>query len=112
MKPGPDATINGVIHKTVIDDRGVQRFQQNRIVRDLLTATTYMDKDGRWLPVPIGATRISLNEIAMATGDGRYTGGEWRELYRLIGYSIGGYGEIFPDDEIDNPLDAKSAEDR
>lgn len=68
----------------VRDEQGVRRFRANRIVRDLLDAAT----EGR---------RYDLNEIwRQAKGHGKYTLPELQELYQLIGYSLDGYGEIFP----------------
>lgn len=89
-KPGPTIKINGVEHATIFTENGVQRFPANRVVTAMFDATT--DRSG------------DLNQLWIDQQEGRYTLGEMRELYRLIGYSIAGYAEIFEDDEIENPL--------
>lgn len=80
------AKINGVKYPTVVVD-GVQRFRENRIIRDLVDA----GREGR---------RLDLNEIAIRTDKDRYSRHEQQELYRLIGYSICGFAEVFDEDEI------------
>lgn len=82
--------IGGKEYDTVMVD-GVQRFPQNRIIRDLLDAATETGK-------------IDLNLIADRSHFKVYTGAERRELYRLIGYSVSGYCEIFTGDNVENPL--------
>ena len=66
---------------------GVVRYRRNRIIDDLVTATI----NGRVGP--------NLNEIAMDVQLGKYTEGERAELYRLIGYSLSGFDDVFPGDE-------------
>lgn len=83
--------ISGKPYKTVIDEKGVQRFPENRIVSALLDAAS----SGR---------KMDMNDIARMTAMGEFTVKERRELYRLIGYSVCGYSEIFPGDTIVNPL--------
>lgn len=80
-QPGPDVLINGVRYATVIID-GVQRFPTNRAVRWLIN---------KYEP---------LNELWRTYGP---VDDDLRELYRLIGYSVCGYGDIFPRDKITNP---------
>lgn len=82
--------ISGKEYDTVMVD-GVQRFPQNKIIRDLLDHATEYGKFG-------------MNEIARDTHLKKYSPAERRELYRLVGYSVCGYAEIFEHDKIENPL--------
>lgn len=61
----------------VLDEDGVARFQENRIVRDLLKS---------------GA--INLNDIAIRAAHGEYTDAEQMQLAQLIGYSVSGFGDL------------------
>lgn len=65
-------------HEIVIDEHGVERFRQNRLVRFLVDNCKY-----------------DLNHIWGLYGDGDFTDAEMREVYRLMGYSVGGFGEVF-----------------
>lgn len=64
------------IQPLVTDDRGVLRFKENHIVRDLLDFAT--DRG------------FGLNEIARR----EYSRGDRQQLAQLIGYSLRGYGEL------------------
>lgn len=92
-EPGDKITIrvSGKKHETILDEHGVQRFRINRIIADLLDVATEGGK-------------LDLNEIHRRVWQGLYTQEERRELYRLIGYSVCGYAEIFETDTIRNPL--------
>jgi hypothetical protein len=61
----------------VIDEHGVPRFKANKIVRYIL------DHGG-----------IDLNHIAMKSGPLGFSAEDHMQLAQLIGYSIGGYGEL------------------
>lgn len=84
------AKINGVKYDTVLVDK-VQRFQENRIIRDLVDAA----KDGK---------KLNLNDIAVRAAQGAYCKAEMHELHRLIGYSVCGFSEVFEDDKIDSSM--------
>lgn len=80
--------INGAPVITIIDDAGVQRLQTRTYLKEL---------------VDCGA--INLNRLAIAVrADGSCSRAASRWLYQNIGYSLCGYAEIFPEDEIENPL--------
>jgi len=64
------------IQPLVVDDKGVLRFKQNAIVRDLLDFASERGFD--------------LNEIARKN----YTRTDRQQLAQLIGYSLSGYGEL------------------
>lgn len=99
--PGPDIKINGDTYPTIIDEHGTQRFPKNRIVEDLLKETNHGNA-GRYL---------DLNEIwQRSRGVSGYTADEIKEFYRLIGISICGYADVFPDDKIKNPMWAKEGD--
>lgn len=84
------ATVNGVKYDTVLVG-GVQRFRANRIVRDLVNAAC----EGK---------KLDLNEIALRAARGGYSKAEMQELYRLMGYSVCGFSEVFESDKIDSSL--------
>lgn len=65
----------------------VVRYRRNRIIDDLVTATIH------------GRVGPNLNDIAVAVQLGKYTEGERAELYRLIGYSLSGFEDVFADHE-------------
>lgn len=92
-RPKPDghyATINRKRYPTVTVDK-VQRFRSNRIIRDLLDSAT----NGR---------KLDLNQIVTNASNGLYCKEEMHELYRLIGYSVCGFSECFPDDSVNSDL--------
>lgn len=68
----------------VIMDGTVLRFKQNRVVRHLLTTAS-------------GGRRCDLNDIARMAGDGLFSADEMLEFYRLLGYSVDGFQDVFPD---------------
>lgn len=65
----------------------VIRYRRNRIINDMVTAAMN------------GQVALGLNEIAMRVALGKYTRAEMAELYRLIGYSLSGFEDVFQDDE-------------
>lgn len=87
------ATVNGRVFPTVLIqlEGKVQRFRANRIVRDLLDAATKGKK-------------LDLNEIWITAHKGGYSRDEMHELYRLIGYSICGFSEVFLGDRVDSSM--------
>jgi hypothetical protein len=92
-RPKPNghyATINRKRYATVLVDN-VQRFPQNRIIRDLLDAAQ-------------AGQKLDLNGIAIRAANGAYCKEEMRELYRLIGYSVCGFSEVFEDDKIGSSM--------
>lgn len=108
---GSWCSINGDVFPTVRLDEGnapykTQRFVKNRIVRDLLDAASEGHK-------------LDLNEIALRHAYHKYTRDELMELYRLIGYSVDGFCEIFYHEHDDNtdpearhgPIEIVSSED-
>jgi hypothetical protein len=64
---------------------GVIRYRRNRIINDLVMAAN----DGK-----VG---LDLNRITVKVARGEYTEAERAELYRLIGYSVSGFEDVFPD---------------
>jgi len=77
-------------HRIELDAHGVERFKRNRIINDLVDAAC----DGRLGP--------GLNTVAKGARTGKYTQNERAELYRLIGYSVSGFGDCFPQNEEDD----------
>jgi len=64
---------------------GVERFRRNRIINDLVDAAR------------VGKVGRNLSQITVAVDRGTYTHEERAELYRLIGYSIDGFADVFPE---------------
>jgi len=79
--------INGKPIETKMVD-GVQRLPCNSVIRYMLD--THPDFD--------------MNRMAYKQGHGDFSEDEVRMIYQNIGYSVCGYSDIFPDDEIENPL--------
>jgi hypothetical protein len=73
--------INGKEYPTVMVGT-VERFLANPIIRELLDAAT----EGR---------KMNLNDVARLYGNGACTLEQMHELYRLIGYPLSGFGEVF-----------------
>jgi hypothetical protein len=71
----------------VMDDHDILRFKKNAIVRELL------DRDPGIHNV-IGPAGSGLNRISYDVVLGRHTAEDYSQLMQLIGYSIGGYGEL------------------
>lgn len=72
----------------VLAEDGVIRFQENRIVRDLLKTST-----------------LDLNQIALRG----YTPAEHMQLAQLIGYSVSGFGDLsYADKDVVRRADKKS----
>lgn len=72
--------------ETVLDENGVLRWKVNKAVRWLLELQDYQ---------PLN--RLSLAGIPEQ---------DRRELYRLMGYSISGYMEIFNETDVDEATEA------
>lgn len=71
----------------ITDANGTRRFQENRVVRHLLDEAT-------------AGRKCDLNVLWQIVqchhqGDRKWMA-DFREFYQMIGYSLGGYGEIFP----------------
>lgn len=82
------ASINGVKYDTVIKN-GAQRFQENRIVSRLVDWAARAGYD--------------LNRIWLDYQQKSFTREEMRELYRLMGYSVCGFDELFGPNSDNHP---------
>jgi len=67
------------IQPIMLDDKGVLRFQENRIVSILLA---------------FSEDRMDMNKISKKVQEGVYTIEEYEQFMMLIGYSLGGFGEL------------------
>lgn len=76
----PSCYTDHLRYATYIDDNGRERFRKNRIII-------------KYIPPQL------LNDISRDRQLGLYTLDEVKELYRLIGYSISGYTDVFADKE-------------
>jgi len=80
--------INGKeIQTYLVDD--VQRLPNNRIIRHMFDVLE---------------NRFDFNLMSTMVNRGIFSTEEVRQIYQNIGYSVCGYGEIFGEDEIENPL--------
>ncbi len=82
------ALINGERFETVLDKKGVQRFPVNRVVNHLLGVAHLGNK-------------CDLNQIALMHSNDMFTDEEMLEFYRLMGYSVCGYTEVWSDRGVD-----------
>ena len=80
--------INGVSIITRYDKHGTQRLPSNRYL------STLVDK---------GIINLDDLCIKAEADDTARTAQARRWLYQNIGYSVCGYSEVFPEDDIDNP---------
>jgi hypothetical protein len=98
VKPGDKIPIkiNGVEIITVIDEHGVQRLPENKIIDYYICGRYNRDRSK--------LIDCKLNEIAYMVGNGIFTEEDRRFVYQNIGYSVCGYAECFEDDNIENPL--------
>ena len=80
--------VGGKEYKTIVDEEGVQRFPENKLL-------CYMSDE-----------MIDLNKLAIAFQRGTFTQDEYLQFYMGIGYSVCGLSELsfFEDLEIENPL--------
>lgn len=86
------ATINGGVFPLIMwkrpgDDRETPKFRPNRIVDNLLDAASK-------------GAKFDLNAIWGKAGNGDYCKEEMLEFYRLIGYTMSGYSEIFAPEDL------------
>lgn len=63
-------------HPVICDEAGVYRYKVNKLAR--------------WL-----ADKVGLNDMWVAYFGGRFTQEEFMQFYRDIGYSLGGFEEIW-----------------
>lgn len=91
-----DRQIKPPMQPIVIDDRGVYRFLENRIISRLVD-------HGR-------RTGYGLNEIAHDFHNGIFNVDEQMQLSQLIGYSIEGYGTLsyVSDESYEEALEQKN----
>ncbi len=83
-------------HYPLVEDRhGVERLPENRIIKDLLDAA----RDGK---------KLDLNDISERYHNERYTLDEYIGLYTQIGYSVGGFWDIFEEKIIEERKYAKT----
>ena len=89
FQPGDFCTVHvaGVPYEAIVDELGTLRFMRNRIVN----AMTMQWQD---LPDPLAGS-IDLNTIWIDFQKVKYTLDEMMELYRLNGYSVFGFWEVF-----------------
>jgi hypothetical protein len=87
-KPTGWASVDGVRYETVLDPCMTQRFPGNPIVKALLDAATQ-------------GQVLDLNEIHRRAC---YSTKDLHELYRLIGYSVDGFADVFPDAKVGSSI--------
>lgn len=82
--------INGEEIETLIDDNGTQRLPCNEQL------VAFMSRQYNWLS--------QMRQIVFMPKKA------CRKIYQNVGYSVSGYAEIFPKDEIENPVWDKKRE--
>lgn len=87
-------------HEIIEDESGVWRWKENRLMSLLLDNTpicTYSnDSDYRnRLNGKRGRSTIDLNALALDLYEGKYTMEERMKFHMQIGYSLGGFADIF-----------------
>lgn len=93
LKPGTKIPIkiNGKKIITVIDDGGVQRLPNNKVLAYLVRGQA-------------GSGTFGMNKLWSFHDSGMFSEEDVRFVYQNIGYSVCGYSEIFGKDKIENPL--------
>ena len=78
-----------------LDNKNRPRFKENKIVRHMLDLLT-----DRGL--------FDLNQVARMVGNGSFSEEDQIQLAQLIGYSVGGFGELpyVPDDVFEKAEEA------
>ena len=79
--------INGEPFETVLSMHGFQVFKPNSGIS--------------WLA---SRAKFSVSELVQAHRENKISRDDLKALLRGIGYSVWGYCEEFPEDEIENPL--------
>jgi len=70
--------LNGVAIDTFIDDHGVQRFIPNAVLHHL------WEND-----------QVNMNQLFKAFTAGEFTLDAYQEFYCMMGFSVGGFEEVF-----------------
>lgn len=90
--PGQEVIVKiaGKEYKTVIDERGVQRFSKDPLLYHL-----------------VDSRMIDLNKLCIAYQEGKFSQEDYLRFYMSIGYSVDGFQDLpfFEDLEVENPLD-------
>ena len=90
MKKGPYVIVNDRRYPTVIDDRGVQRFVENKVVNYLRKKAA----EGK---------KCDMNDLCLtAQFNGEFSDRDYMEFYMMIGYSIGGFEEVFESAKVED----------
>jgi len=87
MKEPIIVRINGKSIETTVDKRGVQVLPNHRVIRALMENA-----------------RVDLGKLMELVTQGCIPENDIRFIYQNIGYSVCGYADMFPGDEIENPL--------
>lgn len=80
--------VDNHLYGTIIDNNGIQRFIANDVLVYLLSNS----------PTAI------LNDIALEYQYGKITKQSYQEFHMLIGYSVCGFQDLWPDVNIENPM--------
>lgn len=109
VKPGDiiPVKVDGILHNTVIDEHGIQRF-----VEDLTNPWYQRLRDYIGTVVNPNGDIRDLNELAVYHAHGKISTEEYAKFNMDIGYSVGGFCDLssFQAMDIDNPLWETSVE--
>lgn len=78
--------VDNRLYSTIIDDNGIQRFIANNVLVYLLS----------------NSPAVILNDIALEYQYGKITKQSYQEFHMLIGYSVCGFQDLWPDANIEN----------
>lgn len=89
-------TIAGKEFETFIDERGVQRFCGNPVIRRIMDSPSVSDSMGR----------LSLNTLNQDFHNGMFSTEAWLDFMTSFGYSVGGLTGLsyFQHLKVENPL--------
>ena len=84
MKPGTRmiASVDGIEYNVVADEQGVLRFEVNNLIREMVDQG-------------IEGNGVGPNEMWMLFFRNKCTLDEIMEVYRMMGYSLHGFWEVF-----------------
>jgi len=89
-------------HEIIEDENGTWRWRENRLTRMFLEecpvytpANDYSRNSKEFI------ASVSLNALAVAVHQKKFSMEEWMKFYMQMGYSLSGYGEVFGQHEAE-----------
>lgn len=99
-----EVKVNGKPYQTYIDERGVQRFVPNKIVRRMLDSLQdiWMEKGDKFFE-DIGLYH-PLTRMNVDVHLGKISLQDKIDFYTMIDYSVDGFMDVFWDEEVEGEL--------